>query len=1578
MFGVFLDKAKGINHLITCYQGCWVCVAAFRGAPFRSLLRTVNDGKRQAEFRIRSLIHPTLKTKDASLMMSCALRFSLLAVALMMFGASSLPASAEIGSARVHGPQTGVALLSELSPDERAAANGELIAALSNGASAFRDADFGAAVDWYELAERLAPEDGSLKSRIRAMVRVSSDKRFLQAETRKLLPTAKGELTDRYKATYAQARRLYRDGDFENAYKLFHDLWLVGGDYRGTLGYLDKARERGNLETVSLAQIDPESSRFLNRTAGVPDPGAGALSPSTAEMADAFAEADAASVDELILQAQFEAQAGNVAEARALYEKALSRDPDNRVVRHNLAQLKEVAPRPTEAAALTVASVPPPPPGLSPLNEVGDALARAQSALASGAHDRAEAAYREVLRLQPENAEAREGLANVESARAGLAREELNRTLEIALTRGENLLEQGRVDQARTSFETAMTLDPGNARALAGLQRIQAGVEPAAPRALGNPQAEDPRISRGDREIAQDSEVPAERPSDDILNIVTDPEMAPEPVAPSAPEPPVREVHDVSHAVTADASAAPAGAADDSDRGWFRSLFSRGDTADSGAREVAQADPVAPASGPAPSAAPTSSSAQVNSLLNDARYQYEIERNLEGARQKWQWVLDIEPGNKVAQTYLAETEAEYRQYLATRQQQEQAAERKRAQDALLRSPLTIQTDRPTALSEFMRLISFSTTEEIEYYIADGADTPVFVNFVDRSLADVLDAVLLPVGLAWSINQDNLITIETDLKHNAFRLTEAQVNQVRSLLQAGRMQTAIWGQPEPPSKGIELTLDERQRVLLAVGSRLHIQKIQDLLASLDTAERPTLDTAFYKIREQDGPKIKSLINALVTADTGSPFEMDRRIFLDGQDLIIRDTPENLTKIEELLIDQNFIQKMRDEGLEITNFNLAPRDFETTPRDVIDTFTSRVVIAIKTLLYSRTGEEAAAAEGRKLFFDNATYQLTIIDTPSNLARVGNYLNSLPELRRRRQQQVVFLEHAIAEALASDLVSILGLRGALVGVEGGETVVRRLRRGEEFTFRDLRIRVVRIDENDPNDRLDDSVELNIITGTQSSNINLRELDTTFFESYEITAEDIQPSGSTTAPGEGVARILIRYVGTPAEREALAQQDIQQEQEISEEEGISLFPFGPLNALIIRYDNPAVLQDVLELIAQLDMPTPQVEVETRFVQVNEQRAREFSATFGLENLVSGQNLNTDFFNFNAGFARATDEIRDLGDIPLENPWAANLLNGSTTLEFILGTGVPGLSFQLRMLEAEGVLNIVNGPKVTMLDNEQGEFRIETGSPYPQNTPLANAGQLFIGPGPRNLDINTPQISNQFQQAATTRLSNEDGTIMTNRVSAVVLLVTPQVTSEKSIIFDITAEILDLDNFIGNQIFSSNDPFSQQIPAVSNDLRGAAISEQEKIIQNHLKMLEAFQQTGADPESAESQAFLAQMNALLGTSLGGLAEIVNAANPFDFQTRSRANNLGTVQQLGLFTPGQVMRTRKMIITRARTSDGGTIVLGGWTGERTIESTSGVPVLRNMPYIGKMFFSRNARNSDRTTLLIFLTAHLID
>ena len=163
--------------------------------------------------------------------------------------------------------------------------------------------------------------------------------------------------------------------------------------------------------------------------------------------------------------------------------------------------------------------------------------------------------------------------------------------------------------------------------------------------------------------------------------------------------------------------------------------------------------------------------------------------------------------------------------------------------------------------------------------------------------------------------------------------------------------------------------------------------------------------------------------------------------------------------------------------------------------------------------------------------------------------------------------------------------------------------------------------------------------------------------------------------------------------------------------------------------------------------------------------------------------------------------------------------------------------------------------------------------------------------------------------------MANEDASIFQTYFTRAILLVTPEITSEDSIIFEITAEILDFDNFLAETVISSFAPGAPNLQ-------------------------------GLDPAVSG-----------LGGSVFGQAPIGNYV-----VTRNDV----------------LMRSRKMIDTTARIKDGGTIVLGGWTGERTLESTSGVPVLRNMPFLGKLLFSRSQRTSDRTTLLIFLTGNLVD
>jgi type II secretory pathway component GspD/PulD (secretin) len=107
-------------------------------------------------------------------------------------------------------------------------------------------------------------------------------------------------------------------------------------------------------------------------------------------------------------------------------------------------------------------------------------------------------------------------------------------------------------------------------------------------------------------------------------------------------------------------------------------------------------------------------------------------------------------------------------------------------------------------------------------------------------------------------------------------------------------------------------------------------------------------------------------------------------------------------------------------------------------------------------------------------------------------------------------------------------------------------------------------------------------------------------------------------------------------------------------------------------------------------------------------------------------------------------------------------------------------------------------------------------------------------------------------------------------------------------------------------------------------------------------------------------------------------------------------NNLGAIQALGQVggdavgavtatTPqpravsktGELGTIRKTIESRARIKDGGTVVLGGWRSERTQTLSSGVPILRDVPFVGKYLFERSQDSVDKITLLIFITGNVV-
>jgi type II secretory pathway component GspD/PulD (secretin) len=280
---------------------------------------------------------------------------------------------------------------------------------------------------------------------------------------------------------------------------------------------------------------------------------------------------------------------------------------------------------------------------------------------------------------------------------------------------------------------------------------------------------------------------------------------------------------------------------------------------------------------------------------------------------------------------------------------------------------------------------------------------------------------------------------------------------------------------------------------------------------------------------------------------------------------------------------------------------------------------------------------------------------------------------------------------------------------------------------------------------------------------------------------------------------------------------------------------------------------------------------METRFVEVFEQRARELKSDFVITDLTKG----FDFSDAVIGgrFAQDTDEFGNIYEPLAEDQNRANLLKGSTNLGFtFLNNGSP-ISLNLRALEAAGVINITNAPNVTTLNGETVDFIIE-----------------------RELGLRQPQAgatggdANQFTAVASETPVN--------------LSLTPTITAGGAITIEIEVEIRDRESNLGNQL------------------------------------------------------------TLAATTGGG-----GNGTTDDTTTIPRAQAIRASLGYAIL--------RKDLNTTARIKDGGTVILGGWMSTRQEDFDSGVPLLRDIPFLGKLFFSREQKKDEKVTLNIFLTGNIL-
>lgn len=195
--------------------------------------------------------------------------------------------------------------------------------------------------------------------------------------------------------------------------------------------------------------------------------------------------------------------------------------------------------------------------------------------------------------------------------------------------------------------------------------------------------------------------------------------------------------------------------------------------------------------------------------------------------------------------------------------------------------------------------------------------------------------------------------------------------------------------------------------------------------------------------------------------------------------------------------------------------------------------------------------------------------------------------------------------------------------------------------------------------------------------------------------------------------------------------------------------------NMLIVR-DTPKNLADAQDVIAELDRPEPQVEIEAKIMQTNRDTARALGVQWGFNGQMSPQIGNTTGANFpNRGTVggRINQGQATQGPDGLNTAVGLPVVGATSALGLSLGAinGAFGIDVAITALEKEGKVKILSTPRVTTQNNKQAE--VTQGFQVPIQT------------------IQNNTVSVQFKDAA------------------LKLLVTPQITGANTVIMKIVLE---------------------------------------------------------------------------------------------------------------------------------------------------------------------------------------------
>jgi type IV pilus assembly protein PilQ len=170
---------------------------------------------------------------------------------------------------------------------------------------------------------------------------------------------------------------------------------------------------------------------------------------------------------------------------------------------------------------------------------------------------------------------------------------------------------------------------------------------------------------------------------------------------------------------------------------------------------------------------------------------------------------------------------------------------------------------------------------------------------------------------------------------------------------------------------------------------------------------------------------------------------------------------------------------------------------------------------------------------------------------------------------------------------------------------------------------------------------------------------------------------------------------------------------------------------ATLIIEDTEETIQKMRELVARLDIPTPQVMIEARLVEIAADHSRELGIEWGGRYNPGTPSGGGSAIGISDIFGAAATSLINPGTGFLAGqdiPHAINLPTTNTAGTFGVTVGrVDGrlvLGARLSLFETQGKSRTLSTPRITTLDNEEAEIRVGTQVPF---TTVDSSGRTVI-----------------------------------------------------------------------------------------------------------------------------------------------------------------------------------------------------------------------------------------------------------